>query len=98
MNEISNDVIRHCQALASLTRHYNDEIVSFTIMRGQIDILLLGLPSDALLEKCQNITREELEDDELAIRTVRHTAKYLNDIELHWYEDKPLEEVTNEDS
>lgn len=98
MNEISNDVIRHCQALASLTRHVDDEIISFTIMRGKTDILLLNPPSDELLAKCKNITSEELEKDTDIIITVRHTAEYAHDIELHWYEYKPLEEITNEDS
>jgi hypothetical protein len=92
MNEISNDVIRHCQALANLTRHYNDEIISFTIWRGQIDILLFVLPSDELLAKCKNIT-EEVEKDANNILTVRHTAEYSPSIELHWFEHKPLGEM-----
>lgn len=98
MNEISNEVIKHCQALASLTRHYNDEIISFTIMRGRTEILFLYPPSDELVSKCQNITREELEENSDTTLTVRYTAEYAHDIELHWYEYKPLEEITNEDS
>lgn len=98
MNEISNEVIKHCQALANLTRHYNDKIISFTIMRGRTDILFLYPPSDELVSKCQNITREELEENSDTTLTVRYTAEYSHDIELHWYEYKPLEEITNEDS
>ena len=87
MNEISNDVIKHCQALASLTRHYNDKIISFTIIRGKTDILLFGSPSDELLSKCRNIAKEELGGV-----TMKYTAEYAQDIELHWFEDKPLED------
>lgn len=97
MNEISNDVIKHCQALASLTRHYNNEIISFTIMHGKTEILFLEPPSDELLSKCQNITSEELEKDADIYLTVRHTAEYAHDIELHWYEYKPLEEEKNDE-
>ena len=93
MNEINTDVIRHCQALANLTRHADDEIISFTILRGKIDILLLDPPSDELLAKCINITSEELEEDANIFLTVRHTAEYSDDIELHWYEYKPLGEM-----
>ena len=92
MNEISNDVIKHCQALASLTRHCNDEIISFTIMRGRTEILFLYPPSDELLVKCKNITSETMEDDAPNILTVRHTAEYAPDIELHWYEYKEMNE------
>ena len=87
MNEISNDVIKHCQALANLTRHYYDEIISFTIIRGKTDILLFGTPSDELVSKCRNITEEEFEG-----ATVKHTAEYSPDIEIHWFEHKPLED------
>jgi hypothetical protein len=93
MNEISNDVIKHCQALANLTRHSDDEIISFTIMRGKTEILFLEPPSDELLSKCQTITSEELEKDADIYLTVRHTAEYSDDIELHWYEYKPLGEM-----
>lgn len=89
---ISNDVIKHCQALASLTRHYNDEIISFTIIRGKTDILLFGTPSEELLVKCKNITSETMEEDAPNILTVRHTAEYSDDIELHWYEYKEMNE------
>lgn len=92
MNEISNDVIKHCQALAHLTRHADDEFISFTIIRGQIDILLFVLPSDEMLAKCKNITEEAVEDAN-NILTVRHTAEYSDGIELHWFEHKPLGEM-----
>ena len=87
MNEISNDVIKHCQALANLTCHYYDEIISFTIIHGKTDILLFGTPSDELVSKCRNITEEEFEG-----ATVKHTAEYSPDIEIHWFEHKPLED------
>lgn len=89
MNEISNDVIKHCQALASLTRltqPYNNKIISFTIMRGKTEILLLNSPSDELLAKCQNITKEEREYT--SGRAIRCTAKYSHDIELLWFEER----------
>ncbi len=92
MNEISTDVIKHCQALASLTRHYNDEIISFTMMRGKTEILFLVAPSAELLAKCKNITSETMEEDAPNILTVRHTAEYAPDpdIEFHWYEYKEM--------
>ena len=93
MNEISNDVIKHCQALASLTRHSDDEIISITIFRGKAEILLLDPPNDELLAKCKDITSEELEEDANIFLTVRHTAEYSDDIELHWHEYKPLGEM-----
>lgn len=93
MNEISNDVIKQCQALANLTRHYNDEIISFSIMRGKIEILLFGTPSDELVSKCRNIKSEEMEEDTDTILTVRYTAEYSPDIELHWFEHKPSEDI-----
>ena len=93
MNEINTDVIRHCQALAPLVRHTDDEIISITIFRGKAEILLLDPPSDELLAKCKNITKEEMKEDAVKILTVRHTAEYSDDIELHWYEYKPLWEM-----
>lgn len=92
MNEISNDVIKHCQALANLTRHADDEIISISIFRGKAEILLLDPPSDELLAKCKDITSEELEENANIFLTVRHTAEYSDGIELHWYEYKPLED------
>lgn len=92
MNEISNEVIKHCQALASLTRHYNDEIISFTIIHGRTEILFMRAPSAELLVKCKNITSETMEEDAPNILTVRHTAEYAPDIELHWYEYKEMNE------
>ena len=92
MNEISNDVIKHCQALANLTRHYYDGIISFTVMHGKTEILFYVPPSDELLAKCKNITKEEMKEDAVEILTVRHTAEYSDDIEFHWYEYKPLED------
>lgn len=86
MNEISNDVIKHCQALANLTRHYDSKIISFTIMHGKTDILLFGTPSDELVSKCRNITEEELEG-----ATVKHVAEYSDGIDLHWFEHKSSE-------
>ena len=93
MNEISNDVIKHCQALANLTRHYYDGIISFTVVHGKTEILLLDPPNDELLAKCKNITSEGPEEDANIFLTVRHTAEYSDDIELHWYEYKPLGEM-----
>lgn len=93
MNEISNDVIKQCQALANLTRPYDNKIISFTFMGGKTEILLSGLPSDELLTKCKNITNEEYEEDESMFLTVRHVAEYAPDIEIHWYEYKPLCEM-----
>lgn len=86
--EINNDVIRHCQALANLTRHYDSKIISFTIMHGKTDILLFGTPSDELVSKCCNITEEELEG-----AITKYTAEYSPDIELHWFEYKPSEDI-----
>ena len=65
----------------------------YKTLRGKIDILLLDPPSDELLAKCINITSEELEEDANIFLTVRHTAEYSDDIELHWYEYKPLGEM-----
>lgn len=93
MNEISNGVIKHCQALANLTRHYDSKIVSITMFRGKAEILLLDPPNDELLAKCKDITSEELEEDANILLTVRHTAKYAHDIEFHWFEYKPLWEM-----
>lgn len=92
MNEISNDVIKHCQALEVLTRLPNSKLISITMMRGKTEILFMGAPSAELLVKCKNITSETMEEDAPNILTVRHTAEYSDDIELHWYEYKPLED------
>lgn len=92
MNEISNEVIKHCQALEVLTRLPNDKLISITMMRGKTEILFMGAPSAELLVKCKNITSETMEEDAPNILTVRHTAEYAPDIELHWYEYKEMNE------